>query len=81
MGTNKVTDIVNSKAISKTIKAGTIEVTGVIKGVYIVVKTAQHVAKMVAEMKMSIKTEIILMTNTNLFKNYLTSTSTSSSDL
>ena len=65
---SKVVDIAHSKAIVRIIEVVTMEVQGVIEKVFIVAKIIDHEAEMVAEMKMSIETQIILMRNTKLLK-------------
>ena len=66
--TSKVVDIAHSKAIARITEVVTMEIQGVIEKVFIVAKIIDHEAEMVAAMKMSIETRIILMRSTNLLK-------------
>ena len=66
--TSKVVDIAHSKATARITKVVTMEIQGVIEKVFIVAKIIDHEAEMVAELKMSIETRIILMRSTKLLK-------------
>ena len=67
MGIRKVVDIMDSRGIGRIMEVATIDVIGVIKRVFI----AAEMINYMAEMRISVETEMLPMINTNLFKNYL----------
>ena len=71
IGTSKVADMTDSKAIGRIIEVDTMEVTGVIKGAFIVGKMVDQVANMVVKMRLCIKIRMILIKFLNLIGNSL----------
>ena len=71
ISTSELVHMMDRRAIGRIIEAATMEIQGDIRRVFIVAEMADHVAKMVAEMIMSIETEVVPMKNANFLKNEL----------